>query len=149
MPTVFRITSRRHRPNDPSGALRTPGRWHDLNQAVLYFSSSLPLAVLELRVRGITYAEIRSAFHYVSLDLSDTGGIEVVPAIFFSEGWSTSVVESRKLGIRWYEKREKLCLQVRSAALHTESNYLVNVNHLDFSTLRFSPPKSIPLDERL
>ena len=42
--------------------------------------------------------------------------------------------ELQRLGSEWYERREALILEVPSAVVPKERNYIINAEHPDFST---------------
>ena len=150
MTSLFRICDRRYHPEDPTGATRFPGRWHAIGQPVLYFSSSLALAVLELRANGVPFALLREAFHYSQIDVPlNRVDFEAVPPSFFSFDWAHQIDRSRAYGTAWHNELRTQFLKVSSAALSSEMNYVLNAKHAGFAAIRFSKPKPIPLDARL
>lgn len=150
MTTLFRISGKAYIPQDPTGAaLSSEGRWHVKGQRVLYFSTSLPMCVLELRANGISYRTIRERNHFATLELPAKASSETVAESFYKKGWQDTKSGSQRLGSEWYLSRRTLVLAVRSAVLPTESNYVLNTAHPDFAALRFSAPLPVPLDTRL
>ena len=57
--------------------------------------------------------------------------------------------ELRRIGDDWLEKRSSLVLRVPSAIVPIECNYLLNPEHLEFSTVAIGDPESFGLDLRL
>jgi RES domain-containing protein len=53
------------------------------------------------------------------------------------------------LGDRWIKKGVSAVLEVPSALVPTESNYLMNPRHRDFRTIRMGSPRPFELDRRL
>jgi RES domain-containing protein len=150
MITLFRICDRRYEPADPTGAMKYPGRWNDFGQPVLYFSSSLALAVLEQRARGVAFETIRDAFHYCQIDVEPAAAAhEEAPASLYTHDWVVQSGRTRAFGAAWHRKGEAIFLKVRSAPLPVEMNYVLNAEHPWYKTIRFSKAKAIPLDWRL
>jgi RES domain-containing protein len=150
MALLYRICLNIFIPQDPEGSLRFEGRWHHKGNAVLYFTSSLSTTVLEMLANGQKISDLRSHYHYTSV-LVDTTKAESVPNTFSddSANWKKAILQSRDLGSLWIKSKRSLLLAVRSAALTTETNYLINPSHADFAKLIFRQPMPIPLDPRI
>jgi len=147
---LYRICRNIYEPNDATGASRTPGRWHVLGQRVLYFCSSLSMCVLELRANSVSFAAIRREYHYIDIE-ADTNRFEIieVPKSFYSKNWTLNREPTQKYGSEWFKAGKYSILQVHSAVLPTDSNFILNVTHPDFLKLKFPKPKKIPLDSRI
>ena len=147
---LYRISGKSYTPQDPTGAAASSeGRWHLLGQRILYFSSSLSLSVLELKVNGVSFETIRKNQHYLRMDVDETGRDESIPKSFYSPDWMLDKRDSQRFGADWYTEKRSLFLVVRSAILPVEWNCLVNTLHPDFSGLSFASPLPVPLDPRL
>ncbi len=154
---LYRICRNIYDPKDYTGASRTPGRWHTIAQSVLYFSSSLALCVLELKANSVSFTAIREEFHYIELAINpDRLSIEEVPESFYSgnpsrreKNWTSDKELTSDFGSEWYRNNNTLILKVRSAVLPTDSNFILNTAHPDFSKLKFPKPLKIPLDPRV
>ena len=150
MVPFFRIANAEYSPKDPTRASQTSdGRWHRLSQRVLYFSSSLPLSVLELYVNGISFGLIRNKHHFSSVDIDLSKNTLRVPEAFYADNWTVNREFTQSFGNDWYFRKEYLFLAVKSAVLPTEVNVIVNTAHPDFGSLNFSDPNPVPLDPRL
>jgi RES domain-containing protein len=150
MASLYRVGHKLFPLHDPGGAVRTPGRWHSLGQPVLYFSSSLPLAIFEQRANGISFHQLRAEYRFVRVDIDLPRAIcEVVPPDFFKSDWMAAKRRTRDFGSAWVTESRSLVLSVKSAVLPTEANYMVNTGHDGFKKLGFSDPAEIPLDSRL
>jgi RES domain-containing protein len=147
---LFRICRSGFRPQDAAGAALFPGRWNKFGQGVLYFSSSLSLSVLELRANGIAFQVIRSLYVYSVVMLESAPPLlEAVPEDFYGSGWAERKSASREYGGEWAKARRSLLLEVKSAVLPTEANFILNTSHPEFARVRFSDPHPVPLDTRL
>jgi len=147
---LYRICRNVYDPKDSTGSSKTPGRWHILNQHVLYFGSSLALCVLELRANGVSFETIRQKYHYTALEI-DTGkfSVEEVAKSFYKKDWTFSRQLTQDYGSKWYNKEKSLILKVQSAVLPVESNFILNTTLSGFSKLKFSKPGAILLDKRV
>ncbi len=147
---LYRICRKVYDPKDPSGAIKTSGRWHILGQRVLYFCSSLAMCVLELRANSISFAAIRNEYHYVEIEIDVASIIiEEVPKSFYLKNWILERQLTQKYGTEWFKSKESLFLKVNSAVLPTDSNFILNTTHPDFANLHFSKPRVVPLDPRI
>lgn len=133
---------------DARGAEFNAGRWHHKGQPILYCASSLSLAVLEQRVNSSTFDEIREDFHYADIDLARVS-IEKAPESCYRDRWTDHPERTRDFGTAWAKSMRSPILEVRSAVLPVEANYLINTAHPDFAGVTFSEPRAIPLDDRL
>jgi RES domain-containing protein len=147
---LYRICRKDYAPKDPSGAIKIPGRWHVQGQKVLYFCSSLAMCVLELRANSVSFAAIRSGYHYIEIEI-DTASIviEEVPISFYVKNWISDRKLTQKYGTGWFKSKGSLFLKVNSAVLPTDFNFILNTTHPGFASLHFPKPKAVPLDPRI
>ena len=145
---AIRATRQKFSVKDPRGAQLRSGRWHYEGQPILYCGSSLSLVVLEQRVNTVTFDEIREDFHFANIELAQIQ-IERAPEACYKGDWTDDIERTRDFGTVWAKSRRSLVLEVRSAVLPVEWNYLINTAHPDFAQIQFSEPKPVPLDDRL
>ena len=107
------------------------------------------MSVLELRVNSVSFDHIRKDRHYCALSLDLIGKSEPVPDDFYVPDWSLDKRASQEYGSDWYLRKSSLFLEVKSAVLPVERNYIINTTHPAFNSLAFSTPLPIPLDPRL
>ncbi len=146
---LYRICRNIYDPGDPTGASRTPGRWHILTQRVLYFSSSLAMCILELKANSVSFSSIRNEYYYIDLEIPDNFLIEEVPKSFYKKNWSYNRQLTQDYGSEWFKSGKSPVLKVFSSVLPTDFNFILNTIHQDFSKLKFRKPMSIPLDPRV
>ena len=67
------------------------------------------------------------------------------------DGWheEDSVLNTAKRGTEWAHSMSTAVLQVPSAAIHEEFNYILNPLHPDFASIRFDIPDAEYIDRRL
>jgi len=147
---LFRICRNIYNPMDPTGASQTPGRWHNLGQGVLYFCSSLAMCILELKANSIPFSVLRKEYQYIDLEIdTDNITVEEVPKSFYSKDWVLDRQKTQEYGDQWFKAGSSLILKVSSAVLPTDSNFILNTAHPNFTKLKFQKPLSIPLDPRV
>ena len=57
--------------------------------------------------------------------------------------------EVQKIGDNWIKRNQSAVLRVPSVIIPSESNYLLNSNHTDFSKIMCGAPQSFTFDKRL
>lgn len=143
---------RKHRADALSGegARRLGGRWNPPGVAVVYASSSLALALLELMANA-RRGRIPPAMLYCTIELPDDARIERARATELPAKWFSypAPLELQALGERWAHRGKSVALLVPSAIARIETNVLLNPNHADFKRLNVGAPQELPVDERL
>jgi RES domain-containing protein len=132
------------------GAERYGGRWNPKGLALVYASSSLSLAILELLVQ--TGARVMpEALCSIRIDIPEDLdilelGLEVLP-----EGWRgyPAPASLQEIGRDWIERGASALLSAPSAVVPEESNYLLNPEHPDFGRLSILSVSKLNLDFRL
>ncbi|MEM1247213.1 MAG: RES family NAD+ phosphorylase [Acidobacteriota bacterium] len=130
------------------GAKRTGGRWNPRGTAVVYASSSIALAALEILV----HVEDQSLLDlYVPIPVrfpqSFVAPVERLPKDWRADPPSET---TRELGRAFVEAGEQPVLRVPSAVVTAESNYLLNPGHPRFGKIeRGEPLWDFTFDARL
>lgn len=134
---------------DGEGARRFGGRWNSKGTPMVYTAGSQALAVLELLVH---LEESDVLKHYclipVQVDESMVKKVDIksLPANWNRRPTSTHV---RAIGDAWVAAYESVALQVPSAIVSGESNYLLNPLHDNFAKLVIGKPQPFRFDPRL
>ncbi|MGB8317559.1 MAG: RES family NAD+ phosphorylase, partial [Ignavibacteriaceae bacterium] len=146
---LYRICRNVYNPQNPSGAVKTPGRWHTLGHSVLYFCSSLAMCILELKANSISFTAIREEYHFTDIEINEVNfPVEDLSKSFYVKNWNLNRKKTQDYGNDWYESLRSPILKVRSAVLPTDSNFILNTTHPDFLNINFPKPMPIPLDPR-
>jgi len=150
MRTVWRITTARFAQSafNGEGASLYGGRWNPKGWEVVYTAESQSLALLELMVQD---APLRA--HYVlipaqlSADLPET----CIDADQLPDDWRSisvrDVLQAR--GLIWLKSGQTAVLNVPSAVVPAERNYLLNPRHPDFARIVIGQARSLQTDTRL
>jgi len=149
--TSWRITRREYAETgfDGKGAAFAGGRWNSRGNAVVYTSSSAALATLELLV-NIDALEPFSAYVLFACSFPERF-VEHLDRSLLPSEWRRypAPFALRQLGDAWLARRESVVLEVPSAVIETESNYLLNPEHSDFARIEIREPIPFSLDLRL
>ena len=131
------------------GARLYGGRWNSPGVAVVYGSSTLSLAVLELLVHvpaSLTPPDcVHIEFHF------EEALVEKVESSTLPANWRDypAPPELQAIGDAWMANRSSAVLQVPSAVIPLEFNYLLNPDHPDFRSVDIGQPRDFRLDYRL
>ena len=150
MRTVWRITTARFAQTAFSGegARLYGGRWNPRGWEVVYTAESQSLALLELMVQD---APLRANYvlipAHLPVDLPETRiNVNQLP-----DGWRTlrsrDVLQAK--GVAWLESGQTAVLNVPSAVVPAERNYLLNPRHPDFTRIMLGQPQLLQTDTRL
>lgn len=151
MITAWRIIKTRHARSafDGEGARLHGGRWNSVGTSVAYASHSVSLATLEI-LAGLQQTAILSSYSLVSIRF-DPRHVERISLDRLPPDWRSHPPPSALLAIgdHWADEARSLVLQVPSAIVPSESNYLINPLHPDFGSVALSEPEPLNLDPRL
>ena len=136
----------RHARLDGEGARRVGGRWNSPGRAVVYMAESIALAVLENLVH-MSRKDFPSGYVCVAAVLPPD--ITVVHESELRLLRDLRDISPQALGDWWIRTRESAVLQVPSAVVPWECNYLLNPAHPEFPRIRVDPPALFHFDERL
>lgn len=134
---------------DGEGARLYGGRWNSPAVSVVYTASSAALAALELLVRIKRREPLRK---YMLFACSfDEALVERVEREKLPAGWRGHPAPAAlpALGDRWIREARTAVLEVPSAIIETESNYLLNPAHPRFTQIAVADPIAFALDVRL
>ena len=151
MLTAWRIAKTRYAAAafDGEGARLYGGRWSSAGIRVAYASQSIALATLEV-LAGFGKLSLLPSYSLVSAQF-DERDVEVLPLASLPADWRTypAPPELQRIGDRWIAEKRSLVLQVPSAIIETEANYLLNPEHASFASVKISAAAPFELDTRL
>lgn len=131
------------------GAFLFGGRWNSKGLRVVYLGTSLAQASMELLIH-LGRADILRTYHKmeVRFDVSLVQHIDLgdLPDDWASPSMAPSV---QAVGDAWVEEAGSLILQVPSAAIHGEYNYLFNPRHPDAVKAKYGQITAFQYDPRL
>ncbi len=135
---------------DGEGAYRFGGRWNSRGTRLLYTAGSLSLAALEMLVH-LNDEEILLAYSYANAEFDENLILSVEDFRSLPENWSDSPppLEIQRIGDEWAREQVSVVLKVPTSILPVEFNYLINVQHPEFSKVKLGEPQTFNFDERL
>ena len=149
---LFRLCSSRYQATAFTGlgANLAGGRWNYRGESVVYLGGTLALAALECLVH---FSHQTLPDDYVCLTVTVPKGIKIEtidPLSLAADWWEEDPpVTTQALGSAWLQRQSSVLLQVPSAIIPSESNYLLNPQQQDFSKLQIAPPVKFRFDPRL
>lgn len=152
MISAFRICKTRHLATALSGegARMSGGRWNSPGLPVVYTSSSLSLATLEVLVHLEDPELLANLFSWIPLEIPDDLVERLDPATLPPEWLSDEPgPASRSAGDGWLKSRRSAALAVPSVVTPGEWNFLLNPVHPDFPKIQPGPARAFRPDPRL
>jgi RES domain-containing protein len=151
MVTAWRIVKRKYAKKafDGEGARRFGGRWNSPGVAVVYTAESQSLAALELLVH-LDSAELLGKYVVFEVGIHEALIARLDPTQL-PKNWRAdpALPRVRQIGDTWAAAGTSAVLQVPSATVPAEFNFLLNPHHEEFAKLRIGPPSPFRLDARL
>jgi RES domain-containing protein len=147
---VWRLARAAHPALDGEGARRAGGRWNSPGVAVVYASSTLSLAVLELLVHtdpDLVPDDLRVS--EIDVPASLTAGVLDVATL--PPDWRAipNHPACRAMGDEWVKRRDQVLLGVPSAIVPEELNYLINPAHPEAARIQVVRVRAFAFDKRL
>jgi RES domain-containing protein len=132
-----------------TGARRFGGRWNSAGVPMVYASSSLALAAMELFVH-LEPNQQPSDLVYIAPQLPKGEPGKRLDAKHLPANWWADDLEPlRKIGDAWIREMSSLAIEVPSAALSMEWNVLVNPLHPDVAKIKVEAPQPFHFDARM
>ena len=131
------------------GARRYSGRWNSKGFAVVYTSGSISLAIIEVLVHIPIY-DILEEYVYIPVEFDKALSLSLNPAKL-APNWNKdpSPQAIKQIGDSWLASQESVILEVPSAIVPTEKNFLINPTHSRFGKLKIGKPTKLDFDPRL
>jgi len=135
------------------GARRFGGRWNSRGVPMVYASTSLALAAIELFVH-LEPGQAPGDLVYLSATLPQGEPARTLHPVELPPAWWTDtapagVGPTRELGDAWIASRTSLALLVPSVPIRAEWNVLLNPLHPSIAGLQIEPPQPFVFDARM
>lgn len=147
---LWRLTREPFQDLDGEGARRFGGRWNGAGVAVVYTSSTLALAVLELLVH-VDPEEMPTDLVALRIDGPDSVSEERIPPEALPPDWNRILDHPacRKAGEDWAQEGQPALLRVPSAVVPEEEDVLLNPAHPEAAGFVVTARRPFALDPRL
>ena len=131
------------------GALRFGGRWNRPGRPAVYLGSCLALASIEL-LGHLKTSDVLRPYRKMPVDIAERLMMHIREAELPTD-WSEPGLHpaTQDIGERWLEGAESAVLQVPSAVVFGETNFIVNPEHPDFRGIHAGPVPDFRYDRRL
>ena len=131
------------------GARRFGGRWNSPGVPMVYASSSLALAAIELFVHLEPNLQPDDLVAIAAMLPKGEPAQQLEPGKLPRGWWKNEFGPLRAIGDKWIEGKSSLAISVPSAALRTEWNVLVNPLHPAVREIKIEKPQPFRFDERM
>jgi RES domain-containing protein len=149
--TAWRIVKRKFRrvAFTGEGARRYGGRWNSKGVAVVYVAQSQSLAALEM-LAHLDSAELLRYYVAISVNF-DSRLVLDVDVSSLPKNWKTypAPMRLRAVGDAWVSSGKSAVLRVPSVLVPSESNFLLNPHHPEYTNLAVGEPLRFSFDPRL
>jgi RES domain-containing protein len=131
------------------GARRFGGRWNSRGVPMVYASSSLALAAIELFVH-LEPGQAPDDLVYLCATLpAGEPALRLELNQLPPEWWTDDFDPLREIGDRWIREKRSLAIEAPSAALRMEWNVLVNPLHPAVAKIKVEKPQAFRFDARM
>ena len=150
MVTSWRVVNRRFEEAafDGEGARIAGGRWNSVGNPVVYTAATTSLGLLELLVHSSKTRLL--PFYLVIPAIFDERRVEKVDRAQFPKDWRSYPLPrgTQEIGDQWLASGRSCILEVPSVIVPHESNFMLNPNHPDFSSLEIGDAIDLDIDQR-
>ncbi|HQW85015.1 MAG TPA: RES family NAD+ phosphorylase [Ferruginibacter sp.] len=146
---VYRITNSHFKDDISGNGAKIKGaRWNKPGSSMLYTSEHISLCTLELLVH-IGFIDIQKLYHLISIYVPDDAQLRKISEDKLKANWLEDEDYTAFIGTEFINNNVNLILEVPSANIPEEHNYLINPTHKDFKKVKIKSSKSFIFDERL
>ncbi len=131
-----------------TGAKLKGGRWNLAGTPVLYTSSSISLALLEILVNTGSFEELQ-LFKLMQLTLPADAHVYRIDTKNLKKNWLHDFEYTQWMGTEIMQDKTSLAIACPSAVVQQEQNFLLNPAHKDYSKIRLKEVSGFYFDERL
>jgi RES domain-containing protein len=132
-----------------NGARRFGGRWNTPGVPMVYASSSLALAAIELFVHLEPNLQPDDLVSIAATLPAGEPAQRLGPDQLPPNWWTDDFDPLRAIGDKWIREASSLALEVPSAALRMEWNVLVNPQHPAIAAIKVEEPQAFHFDARM
>ena len=146
---VYRITNGIYKDDiSGTGAKLNGSRWNTKGIPMLYTSTHISLAVLEMIV-NTQFKDYSIELELLFIKLPEEESFKEIKLIKIKENWKEDFTYTKFIGDEFVKQNSSLLLKVPSAVIQEENNFLINPLHRDFKKVKIQKTKSFWPDKRL
>lgn len=145
---VYRLANQKYAADiSGEGSSIYGGRWNPVGTKCLYTSQSISLCLLELLAR--TQKKIYPVgYQLISVEFPETD-LASITASQLKAGWKQHIEYTQWIGDEFLKEANSLTLQVPSAIVERENNFILNPLHKSYSKVKILGIEPLDLDNRL
>lgn len=148
---VYRLSRKKYAGElSGKGAALSGNRWNSKGVEMIYTSESRALAMAEVIVH-LSLAVLPKDFVLLEIEIPDAIAIKKLNPKDLPETWSAFPHHqaTQQLGDEFIREGQYAVLQVPSAVVNGDSNFLINPFHPDFKKIKISSQHPFLFDQRL
>lgn len=131
-----------------TGAKLFGGRWNDVGYPALYCTQYVSLAVLEILVRtGTNFLPVD--YHLIQIAIPAKLFIQKIQKNKLKKDWKTDSEYTQWIGTEFLKTAVHPVLEIPSAIVDDENNFLLNPDHEDFKKIKIVSIAKFDFDHRL
>jgi RES domain-containing protein len=130
------------------GARLYGGRWNGKGNAMVYTSTSISLALVEILVHSISFEKLKE-IHLISIEVPEPVANKQIDIHQLKKDWWEDEDYTGYIGDEFIRSSNFLLMKVPSAVVFEEQNILINPRHKDFQKVKITSVKPFHLDSRL
>ncbi len=123
------------------------GRWNFAGLRALYTSQHISLCILEILVRSQLNIN-PPGYQLITIEFPETNMIVIKPPELKTE-WKQHIEYTQRIGEEFLNSNKSLVLQVPSAIVERENNFLLNPLHKNYSQVKIINIEPLDLGKRL
>lgn len=148
---VYRLAKEKYAEDlSGKGAELAGARWNSKGTPMLYTSQSRALCLVEIAVH-MPVGNIPADYFMIEIEIPDDLEITMVSEEMLSKDWNSLPHSqfTQNIGDKFISQNEILVMQVPSAVVQGDYNYLINPRHRLFNQIKIISKSPFSFDERL
>ncbi len=145
---IYRLATSKYA-NDLSGegASIFGGRWNPVGNKALYCSQNISLSILEILARANKTINPPD-YQLIFIEFPDNK-ITTIQLSQLKSGWKQHIEYTQWIGEEFLKDNKFLIMQVPSAIVEREYNYILNPLHTEYKRVKIINTEPLDLDKRL
>jgi RES domain-containing protein len=147
---AFRLVRKKYaNPLSVEGASRSGNHWNSKGTALIYCADSRALAMAEVAVH-LSLGLLPKDYEMVELEIPVDVSLRSLSPANLPVGWNSfpHLFQTQRIGDEFVAAMESCMLQVPSAVVPGDFNYLLNPTHPDFERIQIKSRVDFPFDSR-
>lgn len=146
---VFRLSKKKYSKElSGKGASKSGNRWNSKGTEIIYSAESRALAMAEVAVH-LTLATLPGDYVMIEIDIPDDIPTKKLELKDLPGNWNNHPpnIGTQKIGDKFIDSNEFCVLEVPSAVVQGDCNYLINPYHKQFKKIKISSIINFPFDK--